>query len=135
MSKFGRKRYRSHDSRGVLPGKRHISERPPEVELRQRIGHWEGDTVMGSDMRHCILTLVERMTGYAIIKKLNGRNKDEVTRAATRAIRKPLPQVQDASRSTTAPNSTTTKCSSNASPSRSTSPRPITRGSGAATRT
>ena len=42
---------------------------------------------MGSDMRHCVLTLVERKTGYAIIKKLRTRSKDEVTRAATRAIR------------------------------------------------
>ncbi len=32
MSKFGRKRYRSHDSRGVLPGKRPIGQRPLEVE-------------------------------------------------------------------------------------------------------
>ncbi len=86
MSKFGRKRYRSHDSRGVLPGKRPIGERPAEVEGRQRIGHWEGDTVMGSDKRHCVLTLLERKTGYAIIKKLKARTKDEVTRAATRAI-------------------------------------------------
>ena len=38
---------------------------------------------MGSDMRHCVLTLVERKTGYAIIKRL--ANKDHVTRAATRA--------------------------------------------------
>ena len=88
MSKFGRKRYRSHDSRGVLPGKRGIAERPAEVAHRQRIGHWEGDTVMGSDMRHCVLTLVERKTGFAIIKKLRARNTDEVTRAATRAIRR-----------------------------------------------
>jgi IS30 family transposase len=88
MSKFARKRYRSQDSRGVLPGKRHISERPLEVELRRIIGHWEGDTVMGSDMRHCILTLVERVTGYVIIMKLKARTKDEVTRAATRAIGK-----------------------------------------------
>ncbi len=86
MSKFGRKRYRSHDSRGVLPGKRTIGERPPEVEARQQIGHWEGDTVMGSDKRHCVLTLVERTTGYGIIAKLKSRTKDEVTRAATRAI-------------------------------------------------
>jgi len=88
MSKFGRKRYRSHDSRGVLPGKRSIAERPPEVEQRQRIGHWEGDTVMGRDLRHCVLTLVERKTGFAIIKKLTARNKAQVTRAATRAIRR-----------------------------------------------
>ena len=88
MSKFGRKRYRSHDSRGVLPGKRPIAERPAEVERRQHIGHWEGDTVMGSDLRHCVLTLVERKTGYAIIKKLPARNKNAVTQAATRAIRR-----------------------------------------------
>jgi IS30 family transposase len=88
MSKFGRKRYRSHDSRGVLLGKRPIGDRPAEVETRQRIGHWEGDTVMGSDLRHCVLTLVERKTGYAIIKKLAARNTEQVTRAATRAIRR-----------------------------------------------
>ena len=88
MSKFGRKRYRSHDSRGVLPGKRAITERPPEVEQRQQFGHWEGDTVMGKDMRHCVLTLVERKTGFAIIKKLSARNKAEVTRVATRALRR-----------------------------------------------
>ena len=87
MSNQRRKRYRGADSRGVLPGKKHISERPREVELRQRIGHWEGDTVMGSDLHHCVLTLVERKTGFAIVKKLKARTKDEVTRAATRAIR------------------------------------------------
>lgn len=86
MPKFGRKRYRSVDFRGVLPGKRHISQRPQEVEQRKRIGHWEGDTVMGQDKRHCLLTLVERKTGYAIIEKLCARTKAEVTVAATRAI-------------------------------------------------
>ena len=88
ISKFGRKRYRSIDSRGVLPGKRSIAERPPEVEQRQQFGHWEADTVMGSDMHHCVLTLVERKTGYVIIKKLPARTKQAVTRAATRAIRR-----------------------------------------------
>ena len=88
MSKFGRKRYGRQDSRGVLPGKKHISERPVQVEARQQAGHWEGDTVMGSDLRHCVLTLVERTTGFAIIKKLKSRTKDEVTKAATRALRK-----------------------------------------------
>jgi IS30 family transposase len=88
MSKFGRKRYRSLDSRGVLPGKRPIAERPAEVGLRQTVGHWEGDTVMGSDKRHCVLTLVERKTGFAILKKLKARNAREVNRAATRAIRR-----------------------------------------------
>jgi transposase, IS30 family len=87
MSNQRRKHYRGADSRGILPGKRHISERPVEVEGRQRTGHWEGDTVMGSDLHHCVLTLVERKTGFAIVKKLKSRTKAEVNRAATRAIR------------------------------------------------
>ena len=68
MSNQRRKRYGAADSRGILAGKRHISERPLEAELRQRVGHWEGDTVMGSDLHHCVLTLVERKSGFAIIK-------------------------------------------------------------------
>lgn len=86
ISKFGRKRYKSVDSRGVLRGKRHISERPKAVDRRRQIGHWEADTVMGADLRHCLLTLVERATGYTVIKKLNARNKEQATTALLRAL-------------------------------------------------
>jgi IS30 family transposase len=86
ISKFGRKRYKSVDSRGVLRGKRHISERPKEVERRRQIGHWEVDTVMGADLRHCLLTMVERATGYTVIKKLSARNKEQATTALLRAL-------------------------------------------------
>jgi IS30 family transposase len=85
MPKFGRKRYRSVDFRGVLQGKRHISQRPKEADNRSRIGHWEGDTVVGPS-GHCLLTLVERKTGYGIIEKLTARTKAEATAAAMRAI-------------------------------------------------
>jgi len=43
---------------------------------------------MGRDLRHCVLTLVERKTGYAIVQKLHSRSKDEVTRAASCALRR-----------------------------------------------
>jgi hypothetical protein len=56
--------------------------RPPLALARLR------EPILGRDMRHCVLTLVERKTGFAIIKKLSARNKDQVTRAATRAIRR-----------------------------------------------
>jgi IS30 family transposase len=86
VSKFGRKRRGSPATRGRLVGKRHISERPKAVELRVCIGHWEGDTVMGSDMRHCVLTLVERVSGYVIIKKLTARTKEQAAAALKQAI-------------------------------------------------
>jgi len=87
MSKFGRKRRGSPATRGRLVGKRHISKRPKVVELRVRMGHWEGDTVMGSDMRHCVLTLVERVSGYVIIKKLTARTKEQAAAAIKQAIK------------------------------------------------
>lgn len=65
MSKKVRKRYNGKDSRGVLKGKRHISERPADVGTPIQIGHWEGDTVIGSDKHACVLTLVERRSGFA----------------------------------------------------------------------
>lgn len=86
MPKFGRKRYGRRDSRGVLPGKRHISERPAAVEQRRELGHWEADTVIGADKRHCILTLTERTTRFVVIKKLLARTMEEVTRAMTQVL-------------------------------------------------
>lgn len=86
MAKLRRKRYNSQDSRGVLAGKRHISTRPIEVEQRLCPGHWEGDTVIGRDKHHSILTLLERQSGYAVIKKLRARTADQVTQAASQAL-------------------------------------------------
>lgn len=88
MSKIGRKRYRSRPARGVLLDKPHISERPGTVALRRQVGHWEADTVMGRGASHCLVTLVERATGMAIIQKIPARNKISATRAITRAFRR-----------------------------------------------
>jgi len=66
-----RKRYGAYDSRGRLAGKRHISERPAEAETRAVVGHWEADTVMGSEHgRNSVITMVERATGYLVMGKL-----------------------------------------------------------------
>lgn len=83
-----RKRYQAYDSRGRLAGKRHISERPAGVEDRTTVGHWEADTVMGSADKHCILTLVERKTGYVEIGKLQNRTKKRTKNRAIALINK-----------------------------------------------
>ena len=63
-NKRRRKRYSAYDSRGRRAGKRHISERPGSVETRQHKGHREIDTVIGKGANACIVTLVERKTGF-----------------------------------------------------------------------
>ena len=86
-----RKRYGAYDSRGRLAGKRHISERPAAVEDRAQVGHWEIDTVLGTT-KHCIVTLVERVTGYVMIGKLRARTVAELHRVTVALIRvAPLP--------------------------------------------
>lgn len=85
--KLRRKRYGSRDNRGRLAGKRHITERPISADNRSRYGHWEGDTVMGSGDKHCILTLVERKTGYVVIGKLERRTKEALNHRTIDLIR------------------------------------------------
>jgi IS30 family transposase len=75
-----RKRHHGYERRGRLAGKRHISERPAEVEGRDVIGHWEVDTVKGDDQgRHTVLTAVERATGYLVMGKLARHTAAETT--------------------------------------------------------
>jgi transposase, IS30 family len=80
LSRRYRKGYRVVDRRGRLMGKRSIDERPLRVQQRLEFGHWEGDTVMGRDGRHCILTLVERKTLKVRIRKLPARQAVEVNK-------------------------------------------------------
>ena len=86
-----RKRYGRHDSRGRLAGKRMIGERPASIEKRLRIGHWEIDTVLGQSLGEssdCILTLVERKTGYVLIGKLAARTAAEASRATIKLLKR-----------------------------------------------
>ena len=88
-----RKRYGADDSRGRLAGKRPIATRPAGAEHRSRYGHWEGDTVLGeSQSGACILTLVERKSGYTVIGKLTRRSGRYVNARAKQLIaRQPRP--------------------------------------------
>ena len=87
-AKQRRKRYNAYDSRGVLAGKCHISERPKVANKHCRIGDWEIDTVKGSGTLDCIVTLVERKSGLTKIGKLNNRTKEETNACLLRMLRK-----------------------------------------------
>jgi IS30 family transposase len=89
-----RKRYGRYDSRGRLAGKRMIAERPPGAENRSRVGHLEGDTMLGSSDKHCVLTLVDRRTGYLLLGKLEARTTEATNRRATALIRRTQRRVR-----------------------------------------
>ena len=68
-----RKRTGSYDRRGKIPNAVSIEKRPEETEKRERLGDWEGDTIVGNKHKGAILTLVDRKSGYTLIGQLNKR--------------------------------------------------------------
>ena len=83
-----RKRNNGPERRGILPGKRHISERPAAVEGREEFGHWEMDTIVSSTDRHCVVSLVERVTGCTLLGKLCSRSVAATNRRVLQLIRR-----------------------------------------------
>src|SRR3546814_16875827 len=77
-----RKRYGSHDRRGQMRNRVSISERPAEVESRERLGDWEGDTVHG--LGGNLVTLVDRKSGYLSAYPVKRRTRRQVDRKSTR---------------------------------------------------
>ena len=55
--------------------KKSIEQRDPVVQNKGRIGDWEMDLIVGAHNQDVILTMVERVTGYGMIRKLkHGKN-------------------------------------------------------------
>jgi len=82
-----RKRWGRNDSRGRLPGKTMIDERPAVANDRLEIGHWELDSVLGTlTSQHCISTIVDRMSGYLMIGKLEARSMLETNQRLTKLM-------------------------------------------------
>ena len=82
-----RKRYAGgRDRRGQIIGRRPISERPTHVEKRSQIGHWEGDTLIGKGHKQAIVSLVERKSGYAVLKKVSKKTSELVRSAIIKGL-------------------------------------------------
>lgn len=82
-----RKRYASGASRrGRIPDRRPISQRPPAVETRSRVGHWEGDTLIGAGRQQAIVSLVERKSGYCLLAHVPRKTSEAVKAAIVQSL-------------------------------------------------
>lgn len=75
-----KKRYgSSRGKRSSIPGRIDIDARPAIVETRERIGDWEGDTVIGTHTRGAVIaTMVERKSRFTRLVKAKNKTTVEV---------------------------------------------------------
>lgn len=83
-----RKRGNRKDSRGIIPGRVSIEKRPAVVKKRKRLGDIEIDLMMGKNHKGALLVTTERSTLHTRLKKLSGKNSEEVARAIIKCMGK-----------------------------------------------
>jgi len=87
--KYRRKRgTKQREYERELVKKRRIDERPEIINRRNRIGDFEGDTVLGRDKRVRIVTYVDRKSGYLISFLLPKMNALLLASLTTQTFRK-----------------------------------------------
>ena len=76
-----KKKYGSKDKRGQIRNRVSIDERPAIVAEKTRIGDWEIDTVIGQNHQGALVTIVDRVSKFTLIKKVASKHAEVVTEA------------------------------------------------------
>jgi len=83
-----RKRGNRKETRGIIPGRTPISERPKIVDRRTRLGDIEVDLMIGKDHKSALLVMTDRTTLQTRLRKLSGKHAKEVKRAMIQSLKK-----------------------------------------------
>jgi IS30 family transposase len=70
------KRLGKTSGRGLIPNRIDIDQRPAIVDDRSRLGDWEADTIVGAEHKGAILSLVERVSKYTLLHKLDAATSE-----------------------------------------------------------
>lgn len=88
-----RKRYGTYSRRGRIANQISIDERPAVVNARERIGDWEGDTMIGKGHGGVLVTVVERTSKYTVIEGVSHKTATAVRKAVVRGLQPYKAQV------------------------------------------
>ena len=89
-----RKRHDASELRGKIKISHDIAERPIDAEFRLRLGDWEGDTVAGHALGACLVTLVDRKSGFLTGGKSPSKLSSDVSTVMTKKLKgQPLESV------------------------------------------
>ena len=89
LPRFGKRRCKGGKrkaGRSMIPNRVDITERPGIVDLRARLGDWEGDTVYGQNAY--LVTLVDRKSRFTLIGKVDNKQADLVADAMIALLRR-----------------------------------------------
>jgi IS30 family transposase len=81
-----RKRYGKRDSRGKIPNRKGIEQRPPIVETKTRLGDWEADLVVGTGRIGYLVTLSERVSRRTLVGYVRQKKAEWVTEEIIRLL-------------------------------------------------
>ena len=82
-----RKRGSAKNSRGIIPGRVDISQRPQEVNRRDRLGDMEIDLVIGAGHKGALVTMNDRTAGTVHIRKVFSKEANRVAMTAVNALK------------------------------------------------
>ena len=81
-----KKRYGSKFSRGQIPDKVSIDQRPEIVNKKSRIGDFECDLIVGKNHKGALLTIVDRRSCFLIVENTKGKKADIVAKKLINAL-------------------------------------------------
>ena len=88
-----RKRGAGKERRGRIKNQVMIDERPAIVEERSRIGDWEMDTIIGRPGGFVLVTMVERMSRFTLIRLVSSKEALGVSASIIEALKPYLDKV------------------------------------------
>lgn len=88
-----RKRGAGKERRGRIKNQVMIDERPAIVEERSRIGDWEMDTIIGRPGGFVLVTMVERMSRFTLIRLVSSKEALGVSACIIEALKPYLDKV------------------------------------------
>jgi IS30 family transposase len=92
-NKKRKKQYGSKDKRGQIRNRVSIEERPEIIEQKVRIGDWEIDTVIGKNHQGALVTIVDRVSKFTLIKKVDSKHAEVVTQATVTLLKPYIDKV------------------------------------------
>jgi IS30 family transposase len=84
--KSRQKRGQKTSKRVIIKDKKNIRERPEPANKGNRIGDWEGDTVVGKNNQGYIATFVDRKSSYFKAALMNDKEAQSLNKAASQAF-------------------------------------------------